>query len=171
MIAQSRPRGNDRAGAQAPHTVPAENTGQAAGILLGFGRQGGRMDTAGKTLLIVEDDRDVQDYFRFVLAGTGLDIVTAGDGAEALEILDSGRRVDLILLDVIMPVMDGGDFLRELRQGRKSAVPVILNSVDEAMSDRLKGHGPIQGVFLKGSRADDLIRLIRECLAADPRPA
>jgi CheY-like chemotaxis protein len=112
------------------------------------------------TVLIVEDDIDIQDYLAIILEGLDMELVRAGNGEEALAVIDSGRPINLILLDVIMPVMDGEEFLRRLRLDRKSGVPVILTSVDEAIAARLRAIGEIQGVFLKGGRGEDLKALI-----------
>jgi CheY-like chemotaxis protein len=117
-----------------------------------------------KTVLVVEDDLDMQHYFRIVLSGEGLELVPAGNGAEALEVLDSGRQVDLILLDMVMPVMNGEEFFRSLRVERKSSVPVIFSSVDETRAEPLKSIGRLDGIFLKGRPSKELLELIHRTL-------
>lgn len=120
--------------------------------------------TKRKTVLIVEDDDDIQDYLAILLRDMNLDILRARDGNEALALVDSGAAIDLILLDVIMPVMDGEEFFRSLRVARGSGVPVILTSVDEVVAGRLKSVGEVQGVFLKGERGEDLRALVASLL-------
>jgi CheY-like chemotaxis protein len=117
-----------------------------------------------KTVLIVEDDNDIQGYYKIILSRLGLHLLRAGDGREALEIIDSGTPVDLILLDVVMPVMDGTEFFRRLRADRGSKVPVILSSVNEVMADRVRTIGSVEGVFLKGRAGGELVAMIREIL-------
>lgn len=118
-----------------------------------------------RAVLVVEDDPDIQDYVEIVLSGEGLEIIRAGDGREALRIIDSGRRVDLVLLDAVMPVMNGEEFYRGLKVERRSEVPVILSSVDEATAERIGAISPLQGVFMKGGRGKDLKALVRKVLA------
>jgi CheY-like chemotaxis protein len=117
-----------------------------------------------KTVLIVEDDSDIQGYYRIILSRLGLELLRAADGREALGIIESGAAIDLILLDVVMPVMDGTEFFRRLRIDKGLKIPVILSSVDEAMADRVRAIGPVEGVFLKGRAGGELVAMIREML-------
>ena len=118
----------------------------------------------GKRLLIVEDDEDIQNYYTFLLAGLELEIVKAFSGEEALETLAGGAKIDLILLDVVLPGMGGEEFYRVLRQERESKIPVVVCSVDERMSQRVQDVGEVQGVFTKGTQGADLRRIIEEVL-------
>jgi CheY-like chemotaxis protein len=119
----------------------------------------------GKRLLIVEDDEDIQNYYTFLLAGLELEIVRAFSGEEALETLaGEGARIDLILLDVVLPGMGGEEFYRLLRQERESKIPVVVCSVDERMSQRVQDVGEVQGVFTKGTQGADLRKIIEEVL-------
>jgi CheY-like chemotaxis protein len=117
-----------------------------------------------KNVLIVEDDKDIQDYYEIVLAKLDVDILKAENGEEALQIIDSGKTVDLVLLDVIMPVMDGLTFYQEIREKRELSIPVVPCSVDDGAINRLKEMGGIQETFLKFSKADTLRSLVRRKL-------
>ena len=117
-----------------------------------------------KTLLIVEDDEDIQNYYGFLLGDLGLNIARALSGEEALRMLESGDSPDLILLDVVLPGMGGEEFYRVLRQERNSDIPVIVCSVDERMSQRVQAVGEVQGTFTKGTRGDDLRQIILKAL-------
>jgi CheY-like chemotaxis protein len=113
-----------------------------------------------KTILVVEDDADMRFYFQIILEREDFDLVMAENGAEALQIIDSGRKVDLILLDMVMPVMNGEEFFRVLRQERGSQIPVIFCSVDEMRAFPLHAYGTLNGVFLKGHGNRELKDLI-----------
>jgi two-component system response regulator MprA len=79
-------------------------------------------------VLAIEDDRDLRTFYRTLLEEEGYDVKVAADGAEALEQLaQRGWRPDLILLDLMMPRMDGYEFLRRLR-ARGSDIPVLVLS-------------------------------------------
>ncbi len=113
-----------------------------------------------KNILIVEDDQDIQYYFKLTLVDPDYDLVQVENGAEALAVIDSGKNIDLIVLDMVMPVMDGEEFFRILRVERKLDIPVIFCSVDESRAEPLKKVGMLNGVFLKGRESRELKDLI-----------
>ena len=81
------------------------------------------------TVFIVEDDADTREMIGRFLELEGFAIVTAANGRQALDRLDEGTRADVILLDLMMPVMDGWEFRR--RQASHAAfrnIPVIVFS-------------------------------------------
>ena len=90
-------------------------------------------------LLVVDDDPKFRSYVSTGLAESGIDSVTAGDPAAALEVLRTDKHgFDLILLDVMMPVKTGWDLLTELRQeGRET--PVIFVTARDTVEERIKG--------------------------------
>ena len=65
--------------------------------------------------LVVDDSRAMRSILTRLLSGLGFDVAQAGDGAEALAVLDAGTRPDVILVDWNMPVMDGLTFIKEVR--------------------------------------------------------
>ena len=69
-------------------------------------------------IMVVEDDAHTRKLMQAVLEQNGYSTVPAGDGEEALEMMDR-HHVDLILLDVMMPRMDGFTFLKTLREGNR----------------------------------------------------
>lgn len=81
-----------------------------------------------KKILIVEDDVFVLDIYETKLGGEGYEIITAANGAEAVKrVKDENCRPDLILLDIIMPYMDGLSVLKEIRAIEElKTTPVIL---------------------------------------------
>lgn len=82
------------------------------------------MTTTGKKLLIVDDEADLLAELQPMLARAGYQVVTAANGEEALAVVKSAAP-DLIILDVLMPKLDGRETLRRLRQ-QDNWVPVIL---------------------------------------------
>jgi len=81
------------------------------------------------TILVVEDDQDVRDAFVQVLQCDGYEAVPASDGEEALTQLQAGLDPCLIVLDLMMPGMDGFQFMNEKRKDLKlSPIPVIISS-------------------------------------------
>ena len=82
------------------------------------------------TILVVDDDRDIRDSLVELLTEHGYPAIGAGNGVEALEILrTSASPPCLILLDLMMPVMDGREFReRQLENPAWTAIPVIVIS-------------------------------------------
>ena len=88
-------------------------------------------------ILIVEDDVELRQLFARVLEKNGYQVVAAENGAEALKILGRGY-VDLIISDVMMPVMDGNAMVRALRdEGIKT--PVLMITAKSSIDDMREG--------------------------------
>jgi CheY-like chemotaxis protein len=80
----------------------------------------------GKHILVIEDDADVREALATVLGDAGLSVHLAADGRVGLEHLRSGARPSVIVLDLRMPRLCGGEFLREMRADpRFEHIPVI----------------------------------------------
>ena len=90
---------------------------------------------AGQTILIVEDDPDIRDGVRILLAGEGYHILEAENGLRALELFNP--EVDLVILDIMMPGMSGLRVCEELR--KTSAVPILFLTAKSQESDKLLG--------------------------------
>lgn len=81
------------------------------------------------TILIVEDDADTRDMIGRFLELEGYAVETAANGRQALDRLDAGARACVILLDLMMPVMDGWEFRRiQVSHSTLSKIPVIVFS-------------------------------------------
>ncbi len=87
-------------------------------------------------ILIVDDDREIVESIAIFLSGEGYSIFKAYDGIEALEIL-SEKEVHLMVLDIMMPRLDGIKTLMKLRESRN--VPVILLSAKSEDADKILG--------------------------------
>jgi two-component system, OmpR family, response regulator MprA len=91
----------------------------------------------GGRLLVVDDDPDVRDSLERALRLAGYTVTTAVHGADALDQL-ARSPVDLIVLDVLMPIVDGFDACRRLRE-RGNAIPVLVLTARDALDDRVAG--------------------------------
>ena len=65
--------------------------------------------------LVVDDSRAMRSILTRLMGNLGFDVAQAGDGAQAMQVLDAGTRPDVILLDWNMPVMDGLTFIKQVR--------------------------------------------------------
>jgi two-component system chemotaxis response regulator CheY len=84
-------------------------------------------------ILIVDDSPAMRSFIRRVMRLSGIEVdqyFEAGNGAEALDVL-SAHSIDAVLTDINMPVMDGEEFVRKMReQGSTQSIPVIVISTD-----------------------------------------
>ncbi len=88
-------------------------------------------------ILVVDDDKNTRLYFRAVLEGAGYTVTTAEDGEAALDAM-AGEHVDLVLLDLMMPRMDGYEFTRRLRESHAD-LPVLMVSAKQLPADKHRG--------------------------------
>ncbi len=129
-----------------------------------------------KTVLVVDDEPNVRDYLAQILRDAGFVVLTAADGAQALEII---RRAppDFISLDLVMPRKSGHKVLYELRKDRElSRIPVLIvtaHAQDEMgradLEDIVQSHvisGP--GVYLeKPVKPGDYVRCVQRALGIE----
>jgi CheY-like chemotaxis protein len=108
------------------------------------------------TILVVEDDPDIAESLCDVLRGEGYEVVTASNGKEGLNRIQEMGTPCLILLDLMMPVMSGGEFLTVLRQtDATAAVPVVI--VSAWAKERAKFLDQSQGFVDKPISIDALL--------------
>jgi CheY-like chemotaxis protein len=123
------------------------------------------MASAGCTVLVVDDDRDIRDSVSDVLSMTGYAVIQAANGKAALEELERGVRVDLILLDLMMPVMNGFELLRALRSHEEwRNLPVVMASSNRGFNADDVG---VTAVLRKPYTVEALISVVRRALAKD----
>ena len=86
-----------------------------------------------RTVFIIDDDKFLSDMYSLKFTQAGIIIDTAGSGVEALAKLGTGYNPTVILLDIVMPVMDGFEFLEELRKKKmaKSSAVIILSNLGQ----------------------------------------
>lgn len=92
--------------------------------------------TKPQTILIVDDDPHIREVLSFTLKKSGYDVFEAKDGFQAVEMF-SQILPDLIVLDILMPEMDGTDVCRKIRAG--SSVPIVFLSSKDDEIDRIVG--------------------------------
>ena len=96
-------------------------------------------------ILVVEDDNGIRMLMEDALADAGYEPVLACNGLEALEVLEA-KHIDLIILDIMMPKMDGYELLRQIRAA--SRIPVIVLTAKNSLDDKVE---------LLGGGADDYL--------------
>ena len=104
--------------------------------------RGGPAGPAGPLVLIVDDDAQLRTFVRANLEAEGYEVREAGSAKEGLEALDKDSP-DLILLDVMMPQVDGWEMLQQVQERHRAAIPVIMFSgkVDERSAAEATSRG------------------------------
>ncbi len=139
--------------------------GRLAAVLARYSRAG-----SPRRVLVVEDDESARALIRRALEAEGWEVDEAENGRVALERL-AEREPALVLLDLMMPEMDGFEFLETLREGEDpSPVPVVVITAKELTEDdHLRLNGGVERIVQKGSR-DRFLREVRDLVALHARP-
>ena len=111
-------------------------------------------------VMVVEDDYAIRETLRELLEDEGYHVTPAANGAEALARLRSDGNPQLILLDLMMPVMDGWQFRRAIERDPELAhIPVIVISADHGL-DQKAGALHVQGYLPKPFELDQLLTTV-----------
>jgi two-component system, chemotaxis family, chemotaxis protein CheY len=121
-------------------------------------------------VLVVDDEPQLREVIAEILAGEGYRVTTAADGAQGLERLRR-ERPDLIVLDLMMPVLDGWAFIEAARKMTGDAIPIvgISASMTGKLARRLHELG-VRSCLAKPFEVDDLMRCV-ERLLREPEAA
>jgi DNA-binding response OmpR family regulator len=119
-----------------------------------------------KTVLLVDDSVTQSFHLKLALVRAGFKVLTAADGRSALKALDT-EAVDVVLADVIMPMMDGYELCRQIKDNTKLAkLPVILMSaLGETHDQYWRQHAGANLYVAKTADAGKLIKAIEDMLA------
>ena len=109
------------------------------------------------SILVVDDDPDICEFVSDALAFDGFVVITAGNGVEALRLLDQ-HLPDVVLLDLRMPVMDGPTFARRCRERFGDDIPIVVMSAHR--SDFRLSDVPVSGFLAKPFDLGDLSSLM-----------
>ena len=88
-------------------------------------------------IMVVDDDKNTQLFLKAVLEAENYTVVTAGNGEEALALMDT-NHIDLVVLDIMMPKMDGYEFTKILRESDNN-LPILMVSARHLPSDKKHG--------------------------------
>jgi CheY-like chemotaxis protein len=114
---------------------------------------------AAKTILLIEDELDIREALAEVLISEGYAVQSAANGQEGLDLLQNHPSPSLILLDLMMPILDGWAFLsRRMADPQMQHLPVIIMSA----ADRKRPVGPGLTFIRKPIDLSDLLKKISE---------
>lgn len=103
-----------------------------------------------KRILVVDDEPEIEKVLATFLKGNGFDVITAGGGREALRIIESGEKIDLMVLDLKMPEISGVDVLRKMRDDGINLKTIVL-------SGSIDVHGCQEGLWELGFKQEEIL--------------
>lgn len=119
-----------------------------------------------KRILVVEDDVDLRRMFRTILSMSGFEVEEAGDGLDALRLVEN-RLPDLIVLDLVLRALDGVSVQQEIAgRALTRQIPIVIVTGSTIDTAALK----VACVLRKPVTPEELVRTVRQCLA-DCSPA
>ena len=123
-----------------------------------------------KKVLIVDDEQQLALAIKIRLQSKGFQVSTATDGQQALTLLEQ-EKPDLIILDVLMPVLDGYSCLREInRRFGRGAIPILVLTARDRMKDLFELEG-IEDYIIKPFDHEDLLLRIERVLKRRSAPS
>lgn len=130
-----------------------------------------RRNSVPPPVMVVDDDESTREGMKMLLESRGYDVITAGNGDEALVNLRHGPEPGLILLDVMMPGMDGCQLRRRLeREPRLADIPVVLCSCCTDLADIAKRIG-VKAYLRKPVDIDLLFHVVDRYRRTVPQPS
>lgn len=119
-----------------------------------------------QTILVVDDDPVARGLIEMAIARSGLTVVTAGGGAAALDILLSsrGETISLMLLDLVMPDVDGFEVLTKLRAVNQELPVIVITAKDDSDSTADAMSAGANGVMVKPFSIENLMPAIQNAL-------
>jgi len=118
------------------------------------------------SVLIVEDEKTLQDVYKIILTLSGYKVLTANDGVEGLQSIKE-HRPDLVLLDIFMPRMSGKEVLKQIDKAKHPAMKVIVysNLSDSETEQEVLGNGADKFVLKSSMTPQELARMVNEVIA------
>jgi two-component system chemotaxis response regulator CheY len=120
----------------------------------------------GKKILVVDDSPTVRQQVANALAGTGLELIEASDGADGLAKVEASTEIGLVILDVNMPRMNGLEMLEAMKTGGKNAgvhVVMLTSEGQQSLIERAKKAGA-KGWIVKPFKPELLVAAVKKLL-------
>ncbi|SFV74466.1 Copper-sensing two-component system response regulator CpxR [hydrothermal vent metagenome] len=124
------------------------------------------MDRTDLVVLAVDDDRVNRMLLKSMLKKSGIvaEIIEAENGSEAIDVLKSRDDIDIVLLDIIMPIMNGIEMLQVAREDSNlRQVPIIMLTTDETRKAEALDHGA-NDFLMKPIRKDELVEKMKNLI-------
>lgn len=127
-----------------------------------------KLDGSGRRILVIDDDLAIRVLLQAVLRRMKFDVELAEDGAAGLEKLQAGNTYDLILLDLMMPRLNGYEFIEQITQRYPDSRPhiVVFTAAGKRGVDKIPPSAVCNSI-LKPFDLDTFIEIITDCVQKD----
>ncbi len=120
-----------------------------------------------KTILIVDDSATLRASVNFVLTDAGYEVLQAKDGKEGLDKLEecarSEQKINMIISDINMPVMDGISFIKEVKKGNFRFVPILILTTESENAKKMEGKAAgASGWLVKPFKPEQLLWVVKK---------
>lgn len=120
-----------------------------------------------RTIVIVDDSATLRASVNFVLTDAGFDIIQAKNGEEGLEKLEESKRlgikIDMIISDINMPIMDGITFIKEVKKGDFRFVPILILTTESENAKKMEGKAAgASGWLVKPFKPEQLVWVVKK---------
>lgn len=126
-----------------------------------------KKQTTKKTILVVEDDKFLVKVYQVKFEKEGFEVWIAADGKEAMDFLEKEDMPDIILLDLMLPIVNGFEVLTAIKKKEKwKNIPVIILSNLGQVSDvkKAKDLGAIEYIIKSNSKINDIVDKVKQYL-------
>jgi two-component system CheB/CheR fusion protein len=120
------------------------------------------------SILLVEDEKDLAYVVKEVLSTLPAEIIVAKNGWEAVQIIESGRHFDLVLLDLVLPQISGLEVLRRLRRISAGTRVILSTGYAASFDPEDLGRLDVFSVLGKPYTPDELLSVVRRALGSEP---
>ena len=125
----------------------------------------------GETVLVVDDDEELQRLLRIAFEAKGFRVMKALDGLAAVDFLKTGQRIDLLLLDLFLPTMDGWAVLEQMKRFTHRPPAVVISGTSEVnITPRIFREG-VEAFVAKPFQLGVLVNTCQELIARSKGPA
>lgn len=123
-----------------------------------------------RKILIVDDDPSLRAMLRMIFELAGYEVAEAGHGLAALDLIGRPPLPDIVLTDLMMPVMNGNEFIRRLRsESRTASIPIVVVSGNAEAAEGLQASERADALMSKPFIPASLVRLVQSLDVGAPR--
>lgn len=115
-------------------------------------------------LLVIDDDESMRFMLQMKLCQSGFNVTLAASGTHAMQIMQTGKKFDLILCDLKMPMKTGIDVIRYMKDNKVNCPLIIVTGFPEKEKIIAAAQMGIQDVLVKPVRHQELLKMIRSKL-------
>jgi CheY-like chemotaxis protein len=123
-----------------------------------------------RKILVVDDDPDLRTILRLIFERAGYEVAEAGHGKAALDLIGGSQLPDVVLTDLMMPVMDGNELIRRLRaESRTASILIVVVSANANASEGVRASLWADAVMSKPFIPAHLVKLVQSLELGAPR--